>query len=239
MSRQCRECKRLNPAEASYCFYDGIALGNGAAVGDASVNFGVWAFPMPFVFPSGEKCQNFLQLASACRHHPQEATDVLQQGFLEGFFGSVGRIDLALAARAAAKEPDRERGLDDLLGKLPGSPLQLAKLNVEPQEMRIGTVQVGEDRHFELKLTNRGDRLLHGKVSLEGCPWLTLGESGTTEKLFQFFDKVTIPVHVRGKSLRAFGMPQKAEISVESNGGNLTVSVSIMVPVKPFPDGLL
>jgi hypothetical protein len=238
MSRHCRECKRINPEEASYCYYDGFALGNGARAG-ASVDFGVSAFPMPFVFPSGQKCQNFLQLATACRQRPQEATEVLQQGFLEGFFGSVGRIDLAMAARSAAKEPDRDRGLDDLLGKLPGSPLQGAKLNVEPEEKRLGTLQVGEDRQFELKITNGGDRLLHGKVSVEGCPWLALGDSGTTEKLFQCFEKITIRVHVRGKCLRAFGMPQKAEISVESNGGNVTVPVSVMVPVKAFPDGIL
>jgi len=61
----------LNPAEAAFCFYDGVPLANGSSTnGAASIDFSTWAFPRPFVFPSGEKCHNFLQLALACYRHP-------------------------------------------------------------------------------------------------------------------------------------------------------------------------
>jgi len=240
MSRHCSKCQRVNPSDAAYCYYDGIAL-DGAAGGGAgaSINFGTLAFNAPFVLPSGEKCQNFLQLAVAFRRHPQEAIDVLQHGFLEGFFGSLGRMDLAMVAKAAAKVPDKDRALDDVLGKLPGSPLEPAKLQVDPPDKNLGVVQVGENRQFELTLKNKGDRLVYGKASVADCPWLALGESGTAEKVFQFFDGATLPVRVRGDRLSAFAKPQKGEIVLESSGGNVTVVVQVSVPVKPFPEGVL
>ena len=115
-----------NPSEAGFCYYDGAPLDGGAASSaeGGSINYGVWAFPTPFVFPHGETCRNFLQLALACQRDPATAMEMASHGYFEKFFASLGRIDLVTAAAAAAKSPDRERGLDDLLGKMPGSPLQ-------------------------------------------------------------------------------------------------------------------
>lgn len=240
MKSQCRECQRLNPPEAAFCYYDGTPIDRGTGAGGANtIDFATWSFPMPFVFPSGATCQNFLQLALACRNNLPETIEVLQQGFLEGFFGAMGRADLAWAAKAAAKAPDPDRAVDELLGKMPGSPLKPGKLEVEPLKVNLGTMAVGEDRQLELKLTNQGDRLLHGKVSVEACPWLVVGESGTAEKRFQFFESAAIPVHVRGKLLRAYYQPQKVEIEVESNGGNFTVELVVAVPIKPFAQGAM
>jgi hypothetical protein len=240
MSRQCRECRRLNPAEAVFCFHDGKPLANGSAPAEgSSIDFSTWAFPRPFVFPSGARCHNFVQLALTCHRQLQEAGEALQRGFLETFFSSLGRMDLALAAGAAARMPDRDRALDELLGHLPGSPLGAARLKVEPEEQSLGVLQVGDDRRFDLTLTNAGQRLLYGKVSVEDCPWLALGDGATPEKVFQFFDRAVIPVRVVGKRLRAYTAPQKAEIAVESNGGNGIVAVRVTVPVKPFTEGVL
>jgi hypothetical protein len=240
MSHLCRECKRTNPSEAVFCYYDGKPLQGGTGAGDgASINYATWVFPSPFVFPSGENCRNFLQLAVACRRHPEATIEVLQQGFLESFFGSLGRIDLVMVARAAAKAPDHERGLDELLGKLPGSPLAPAQLEAEPLEKNLGMVPVGEDRQFDLLLTNKGDRLCFGKIAVDDCPWLALGETGTAEKLFQFFGTTKVPVRVRGDRLRGYPKTQQGEIIIESNGGNVILPVQISVPIKPFPEGVL
>ena len=171
--------------------------------GDASINFGTWAFPRPFVFGSGTQCNNFLQLAIACRRNAEEAIEALRGGFLGSFFGSLGRVDLAMAAKSLAAMPDNDRALDELLGKLPGSPLKPAELAVEPRDKNFGVVQVGEDRQFTLKLTNKGDRLLHGKASVGDCSWIVLGDAGTPDKLFQTFDEVSIPVRIPGKRLHA------------------------------------
>ena len=109
MSQTCRDCSRVNPPEAAYCYFDGVQLnGRGDLPPDgSSISFTNWVFPNPFVFPSGEMCRNFPQLARACRKNPQGANDLLSQGFLESFLGSLGRVDLALAAREAARHPDR------------------------------------------------------------------------------------------------------------------------------------
>jgi hypothetical protein len=240
MSRQCRECQRLNPVEAAFCFHDGKPLANGSTPAEGtSIDYSTWAFPRPFVFPGGARCHNFVQLALTCHRQIQEAAEVLQRGFLETFFSSLGRMDLALAAGGAAKMADRDRALDELLGKLPGSPLGPARLKVEPEEKALGVLQVGDDRRFELTLTNAGQRLLYGKVSVEDCPWLALGDGGASEKVFQSFDRTVIPVRVVGKRLRGYTAPQKTEIAVESNGGNFALTVRVMVPVKPFTEGVL
>src|SRR5262249_2777062 len=106
MAQTCSKCARLNPAEASYCYYDGSALSTHTANG-GPVNSGSQPFPHPSVFPSGKPCRNFDQLALACQEHWQEAIELLQQGFLEAFLGGLGRTDLAQAARAAARFPER------------------------------------------------------------------------------------------------------------------------------------
>lgn len=234
MNRHCRECKRLNPSEAVYCFYDGVPL----AGASGRTDFRTWAFPNPFVFPSGQECANFLQLATACRRWPEQTLDILGQGFFEAFFSSLGRADLALVARNAARMTDRDRALDELLGSLPGSPLPPASLAIDPQEKDLGIVPLGEDRQFTLTLTNQGQRLVYGKVAVEDCPWLAMGD-GAAEKVFQFFDKLAVPVTVVGKRLRARAQPQKAEITIESNGGNFILPIEVTVPVKPFAEGAL
>ncbi len=240
MTRLCQKCSRINPPEAAFCHHDGMSLnGTRGAEPGASIDFSTWTFPAPFVFPGGETCRNFVQLALACNRDLTVSTEILQQGFLESFFASLGRLDLAVAAKGAARSPDLQRGLSELLGKLPGSPLAPAELTVEPTQKHFGVVQVGEDRSFELTLTNKGDLLVCGKVLIDNCPWLALGDAGTTEKLFQFTRQSRLPVHIRGKWLRAFGEPLKAEILVESNGGNCTIPVLVSVPVKPFSEGVL
>src|SRR3954466_6535786 len=127
MAQPGTRCSRANPDEASYCYFDGIALG-GHGTNGGPVHAGVQNFPHQFVFPSGKACRNFDQLALAFQEHWSEATDLLQQGFVEGFLGGLGRADLALAAREAARFPDRDRGLDQLLAKLPSDVVEPPKL---------------------------------------------------------------------------------------------------------------
>ena len=48
-------------------------------------------FPSPFVFPSGQACRNFDQLATACRQQWKESLEMLRQGFFGAFLGTIGR----------------------------------------------------------------------------------------------------------------------------------------------------
>ncbi len=238
MIRRCPACQRVNPSDATFCFFDGKPLTSSAG-GTSSIDFAGIAFPRPFVFPSGARCDNFRQLALACVSHAEETIQSLRTGLLGTFFGGMGRADLARAVKTLAAIPDAERALDELLGKLPGSALHPAELVVEPVTLNLGMVQMGVDRAFTLKLANKGNRLLHGKALVGDCPWLVLGESGTPEKLFQFFESATLQVRIPGKRLHAFAKAQKGEITIESSGGNVVVAVEVLVPVKPFPEGVL
>jgi hypothetical protein len=238
MPLTCRECSHKNPREAVFCYFDGVLL-DGSGGDSASISISVQGFTSPFFLPSGVKCRGFRELARACLQDRNAAYDLIKDGYLEPFLSGQGRIDLAMAVREAAKVPDRERGLDEFLAKLPGVDLEPARLEVDQAEVNLGTVSLGEDRRFELVLHNRGERLLFGKVAADNCPWLAFGESGSPEKLFQFSDRMVLPVQIRGQDLRAFGKPLCGEIILETNGGNIIVPVQVTVPVKSFPEGVM
>jgi hypothetical protein len=239
MSLTCTKCSRVNPDEAAYCYFDGNVLA-GRSRNGAPVAVSAQPFPSPFTLPTGKSCRNFDELAMACQDNWQAAKDVLQQGYLETFLGRLGRSDLAMAAKEASRFPDRDRGLDQFLTKLPSNVLDSPKLRAEPQDFSLGTVQVGQDRKFQLRLENQGMRLLYGSVTADDCVWLTLGDApGSPQKLFQFSHDTVIPVHVRGKQLRAGNKTLEGRLLVESNGGTATVTVRLDVPVKPYPDGPL
>jgi hypothetical protein len=238
MAQTCTRCSRPNPPDAVYCYFDGIALA-GRGRGQGPVAAGSRRFANPFVFPSGRACRTFNELALACQEDWSTASEMLQQGFLESFLDGANRHDLALAAREAARFPDRDRGLDQLLGKLPSDALTDPKLRLDPLEVNLGVLKIGDQPTFELHLENQGMRLLYGSVSCPDALWLGLGEANSSEKHFQFTHELAIPVHVRGTRLRASKKPLQAKLEVESNGGSFTVLVRADVPVTAFPTGLL
>src|SRR5260370_36092915 len=102
MALTCPKCRRVNPADATYCYFDGNVLANGHAA-NGPLNPAIVAFPRPFVFPSGQSCHNFDQLALACLHNWTTARDLVRQGMLKSFLGGPGRADFALAAEEAAR----------------------------------------------------------------------------------------------------------------------------------------
>ncbi|MCS6850918.1 MAG: DUF5717 family protein [Gemmataceae bacterium] len=240
MVKTCSRCSRVNPPEALYCYYDGYALGgNGQSPQSGPLNVAAQEFVRPFVFPNGQRCQTFDQLALACQKDWATAANLLRSGALETFFSGMGRADLGLAARQAARFPDLDQALDDFLAQLPTSVLQPPELRVEPTEINLGQIRVGEDRKLEIHLENKGMRLVRGVVTVENAPWLALGKPGTTKKHFQFGAEQSIPVLVIGKMLRASSKPLEGQLIVESNGGNVIVNVRAEVPAKPFPNGCL
>lgn len=239
MALTCAKCRRVNPPDAVYCYFDGVVLG-GPGRNGGPVSVSTRPFHSPFVFPSGRQCRNFDELALACHEEWAAACSLLQQGVLPGFLAGAGRADLAQAAREAARFPDKDRGLDQLLGKLPTNVLDPPRLRAEPLEVSLGVLQPGKDRQFQLRLHNQGMRLLVGSVSSDDCPWLMLGDSpGAPEKHFQLDHQAAVTVQVRGKQLRAGPKPLEGKLLIETNGGNATVIVRAEVPVKPFPDGVL
>jgi hypothetical protein len=235
MAPRCRKCQRVNPADAVYCYFDGVPL-DGAGGPRAA---GAMAFPHPLFLPSGRTCHTFDQLALAFQEDWQGGLDQLRQGYLEAFLAGIGRPDLAQAARAAREFPDPDRGLDQFLEKIPTTVLQPPRLSVQPAEINLGTLAVGGQRRFTIRLQNEGMRLLFGSVTCDSTPWLGVGEPAGPEKVFHFRDETVVQVAVSGDRLRASPHCLEGRLVVSSNGGSATVLVRADVPVKPFPDGVL
>jgi hypothetical protein len=236
MPSLCRKCQRTNPPDAAYCYFDGTPLDGAGAPRSAGGQF----FAHPLYLPSGQWCRTFDELALALQDDWKGALDLLKQGYLEGFLSGIGRTDLAQAARTAANFPDPDRGLDEFLAKLPSTALQPPRLHVMPLEVNLGTLSIGGQRRFALRLQNQGMRLLYGSVTCENTPWLAVGEPpGGPEKMFHFRDEHLVPVLVCADRLRASPQPLEGRLAVSCNGGNFTVVVHASVPVKPFPEGAL
>jgi hypothetical protein len=238
MVQTCSKCSRANPSEAVYCYFDGFVLG-GQSRNGGPVAVGAQAFANPFVFPTGRQCRSFDELALACQDEWSAARDLLRQGYLENFFGGLGRVDLALAAKESAKFPDADLGLNQLLEKLPTDVLGEPRLSLETQEINLGVLEVGSERSFELRMENQGSRLISGAVTSADAAWLALGDAAGNQKHFHFQHELALPIHVRPDKLRANNKPVEAHLEVESNGGSFIVTVRAQVPVKPFPSGVL
>ncbi|GIW79560.1 MAG: hypothetical protein KatS3mg105_1367 [Gemmatales bacterium] len=236
--QKCHKCSRINPPDAVYCYFDGMVL-SGQSSAKGPVNMAMQPFPVPFVFPSGRTCGNFDQLVKACNDEWSMAREVFKEGDLAAFLAGMGRSDLARAAREAAKGPDLDRGLDEFLSRLPCS-LPGPKLYVEPREINLGQLRPGEDRKFELCLSNRGSRLIYGSIVCQDAIWLSFHEARAAQrKIFQFTDELVIPVYVRSRKLSASLKELEAKIVVNTSGGSEVIVVRASVQPKPFPSGVL
>ncbi|MBI1918820.1 MAG: hypothetical protein HYS12_29365 [Planctomycetes bacterium] len=238
MAQTCHRCSRANPADAIYCFFDGVVLDQGTREGP--VNIGAQPFPRPFAFSSNLNCGNFDQFAWTCRKNWIAAVRLLRQGDFQDFLVGMGRLDLSRIAAEAARDPDDDRALDRFLDALPTDVLSRPRLHVEPAKINLGRLVVGQDRTARLYLENQGNRLLFGAVRCPGCAWLSLGSTpGVQRRLVQFLQDFELVVTVCGKALRAATKPLEAELVLETNGGKIVVPVRAEVPVQPFPEGVL
>lgn len=233
----CPVCSKTNPATAYYCHHDGTPLTKDAGQGPIPV--ANLPFPMPFYFSDGQACASFNQLALTCASHWDEACALLTDGIWAAWFRTLGRLDLATVANQAAAEPDRDAGLSQLLSHLPADPeyLRPPKLALESGEVNLGQLTPGADLSFDVVIYNQGMLMLRGSIWTD-CEWLVLGHrTGPSQKLVQTRNVCTVPVYVLGHKLRAGLKPIEGGITLETNGGRLTVPVRAFIPVRPFPRG--
>ncbi len=232
MALVCPHCSRTNCADARFCYFDGASL-----LGSSGPETARKTFLAPFVFPTGETCNTYDEFAHSCQRHWHVAVDLLHKGYVQNFFGGLGRMDLAQAAQEAANFPDHDRGLDQFLGRLPTTDIALPRLDVQPKLINLGALKVGVNSQLELNLENHGGRLVFGSVS-SSCKWLAPTETGES-KLFQFRDGAALSIQVKGQHLRAAAKPLEATLLVESNAGTFKLKVIATVPIVPFADGVL
>jgi hypothetical protein len=258
---RCPACSRAHPADAFYCYFDGKPLF--ADLQQRPAHIANVPFPSPFCFSRGQACANFNQLALTCGNLWEESSELLRDGIWTTFFASLGRLDLANLAKQAAKDPDPDRGLSQLIGAFPADPqfLRPAKLRLAQTDLELGSLNPGNDYTFDLVIENQGMLLLHGIV-VSNFDWLVFGEQvrplpvkpepfalraceqlhprsfRSSEKFFQTRLGCTIPVRVLGCKLRAGLKPLRGEIIVDTNGGAAGTNIRVTVPIRPFPKGV-
>ena len=240
MAQTCTRCSRLNPVEAAFCYFDGVAL-PGHAHGSGPIAVGASAFP-------ARSCSPPARRAAASTSWPWPASRTgprpgrcSRRVTWKASWAASGRADLALAAREAARFPDPDRGLDQFLSKLPtpgprsaaasgraagGQPGASAGRPGTP--VRAAPAKPGHAPALRLDDLRR-------RLALAGAR----RTARRPEKLFDFTSELVVPVHVRGQQLRAGPKPLEGRLVIESNGGNVTVLVTAEVPAKPFTEGVL
>lgn len=234
----CTRCQRVNPAEAAYCYFDGVPLAAGAETGQQRLSKA--RFPVDFVLPTGKRCRSFDEMAVGLVEDLAVSAELLREGWLTRFFEHIGRVDLADAARQCAAFPDAVRAVDLFLDRLPSKVLPPAKLQVEPLDVHLGHLPAGKDHQLSLRIVNQGMRLLYGSLIVIETPWLAVGEPpGVPVKAFDCPHEIDVPILVRGEKLRAAKETQVGRVVVESNGGTCEITLRVDVPIKPFPHGVL
>ena len=82
-------------------------------------------------------------------------------------------MDLARAAQESMAQADADMGLSNLVGNLPSSHAQGPRLDLSPRRLVLGTMLAGDTRQVPLQVTNQGQGMLQGTLTVaEGGEWL-------------------------------------------------------------------
>jgi hypothetical protein len=225
----CPRCRRTNPADAAFCYFDGALLRSGAGDGAA-----VHKLPHEFIFPSGRRCRTYDELALGCQEEWNAARDLLRQGVFRQFFTSIGRMDLARAAQEAMGQTSADIGLTQLVGSLPTTlAAQGPKLDLHPRRLLLGSLFAGETRQIQLTVSNQGRGMLQGTLAItEGGEWLKLA-GGNGQQPVQTAREQQVTLQVDTRSLAA-GQTYGGKLTVITNGGVVEVPARVDLTAHPF-----
>ncbi len=224
----CPRCKHVNPEYAEYCYFDGVVL-------QAQQNTAAHRLPHDFVFPSGRRCQTFDDLAQGCQEEWTAARDLLQRGYFAQYFNTCNRADLVRAANDAKAQANPDIALTTFLISLPGARTQTPKLDLHPRRILLGHLLVGETKTVPLTITNQGQGVLQGTVTItEGQDWLSLSETRPVQEA----DITTVREQILKLTINARGVAAGqtygAKLTVVTNGGVVEVPLRMDLIAQPF-----
>lgn len=223
----CPRCQRVNPADAVYCYFDGMVLrahGGGPLPVPGQL-------PQEFTFPSGRRCRTLDDFVQGCQYEWEDARELLRRGDFAQFFTSVGRMDLAQAARETNRQTDPDILLHNFLSNLPVQKGIGPRLDLHPRRLVLGKLKPGDSKQLRLQVQNTGKGLLQGRVTVaEGASWLWVesdrgaGNPRTCALKTAREQVVTLRVDTRG-----LPAPQSytAKLTVITNGGIAEVPVGL------------
>jgi hypothetical protein len=224
----CPRCKHVNPEYAVYCHFDGVVL-------QAQQSAAVHRLPMEFTFPSGRRCKSFDELAQGCQEEWAAARDILMRGMFAQFFRTCKRDDLVRAANDAKAQINPDIGLTTFLGALPGTRTATPKVDLHPRRILLGQVTVGEIKSVPLTITNAGQGMLQGTITItEGQDWLSLSESKAVHEVeVNAAREQTVKLTLNTKGVAA-GQSYGAALTVVTNGGVVEVPLRMELVAQPF-----
>ncbi len=231
MPQFCPRCKRANPDDATYCYFDGFVLQQGA------VATPLGQLAREFVFPSsGRRCRTVEDLAQGCLTEWTAARDLLHRGDFERFFGQTGRLDLSRTAQDASTNPDADVALLQFVNSLPVAlNPQAPRLDLTPRRIALGALKAGELRQMKITVLNLSKGLLQGKVAVtDGEPWLKLtdGLDPNSCPVKASHDQ-DVNVRVDSRGLVA-GQGYSGRLTVVTNGGIAEVPLRLNVTPVSF-----
>jgi hypothetical protein len=233
MTNACPRCRRTNPREAAFCYFDGAALQPGSPQQAAALQL-----PREFAFPSGRRCRSFDTLVEGCYYEWEDARVLLRRGDFTRFLGLIGRVDLARAAQEALRlTDDDDLALHHFLANLPVGHVKGPRLDLQPRRLILGALRPGESRLAQLTLSNTGKGLLQGKVTVsDGQEWLRVaeGHDGTTAEIKAAKQQ---QINLRIDPAPGLTAPHSytGTLTVITNGGVSEVPVSLDLRPHPFP----
>jgi hypothetical protein len=231
MALVCSRCRRTNPSNAVYCYFDGFALGGAAAAAAPPAA----TMAAEFVFPSGRRCRTIDELVQACHDEWDGAREALRRGDLGRHLERIHRLDLSAAAQEAQGQADPDIALLNFLGALP--PLQnkdRPRLGLDPRRV-TATIKAGDKKSFKILIVNQGKGLLQGKARVaEGSQWLKTpdAENGDLPVRAQRNQEVSIGIDSNGL---AAGQTFTGKLTVVTNGGIAELPIKLNVVAQPFP----
>ena len=228
----CPRCQRANPADAVFCWFDGVVLRQTAGPAGASP-----FLPQEFVFPSGRRCRSYDDLLAGCQAEWEDARDLLHKGDFGRYLARLGRMDLVRASKEALAQGDPDLALQNFLSSLPASQAEGAgpRLDLSPRRLMLGSIRVGEQRQVRVTVSNRGQGVLQGKVRVsEGEEWLKIvGVDGERELPLKTARDQEVVLRVEARGLPA-GQTYSGKLTVVTNGGVAEAPVRLDLAAAPF-----
>jgi hypothetical protein len=122
-------------------------------------------------------------------------------------------------------------GGDSLVGVklkvVPATPRPVAKLSVTPNSLDFGTLNVGQQLTKTVAVSNSGTLALNWKADSGNANWVTFDTKSQTLQPGALPNIVKVTVDTTNLTAG----PQSAALNITSNGGNLQVSIKVVVNV--------
>jgi len=110
---------------------------------------------------------------------------------------------------------------------VPASPNPVAQISVTPNSLDFGTLNVGQQLTKSVAVSNSGTLALNWKADSGNANWVTLDTKSQTLQPGALPNIVKVTVDTTNLTAG----PQSAALNITSNGGNLQVSIKVVVNI--------